>query len=229
MKSNYLFPLKEAFEKNANPENAIHMKAYMKGKFEYFGIKSPERKEIVKGFLKTYGLPEVNKISDIVKESWDYPQREFQYFAMNLSEKYVKKSDTEIISLFEFMIAYKQWWDTIDYIASNLVGELFIKFPEMIIPYTKKWMDSGDMWFQRTAILFQLKYKKNTDLDLLFDYISQLYGSKEFFINKAIGWILREYSKTDPETVKLFVANNADSLANLSKREALKWLERKKK
>ncbi len=227
MKSNYLIPLKEAFENNSNPEYAIRMKAYMKDKFEYYGIKSPERKEIVKEFLKTYGLPEANKINDIVKESWNYPQREFQYFAMSLSEKYIKKSENEIISLFEFMIANKQWWDTVDYIASNLVGKLLLKFPKMIIPYTSKWMASGDMWFQRTVILFQLKYKKNTDLDLLFDYISQLYGSKEFFINKAIGWILREYSKTDRKAVKLFVSNNSDSLSNLSKKEALKWLERK--
>ena len=160
MRSNYLLPLKEAFEKNANPENATFMKAYMKGKFEYYGIKSSERKDIVKEFMKTYGLPEVNKINDVVKESWNYPQREFQYFAMNLSEKFIKKSEHEIISLFEFMIANKQWWDTVDYIASNLVGKLFLKFPEMIISYTTKWMDSGDMWFQRTAILFQLKYKK---------------------------------------------------------------------
>lgn len=228
MKTNYLIPLKEAFDKNANPENAIRMKAYMKGKFEYFGIKSPERKEIVKEFLKTYGMPEEDKINNVVKESWNYPQREFQYFAMSLSEKYIKKSKIEIISLFEFMIANKQWWDTIDYIASNLAGNLFLKFPKMITPYTSKWMDSGDMWFQRTAILFQLKYKENTDLDLLFDYISKLYGSKEFFINKAIGWILREYSKTDAETVKLFIANNSNSLAKLSQREALKWFEQKK-
>ena len=222
MKSNYLSPLKEAFEKNANPENAIRMKAYMKNKFEYFGIKSPERKEIVKSFLKTYGMPQSNEIFNIVKELWDLPQREFQYFAMNLVEKFINKHDKNIIVLFEFMIANKQWWDTIDFIASNLVGKLFLKFTEMIIPYTSKWMESGDMWFQRTAILFQLKYKKNTDLDLLFNYISQLYGSKEFFINKAIGWSLREYSKTDPEAVKLFVTNNSHSLANLSRREALK-------
>jgi 3-methyladenine DNA glycosylase AlkD len=86
-------------------------------------------------------------------------------------------------------------------------------------------MNSGNMWLQRTALLFQLKYKKATDVNLLSDYILRLQGSKEFFINKAIGWILREYSKTDPDWVIQFVQNN--NLANLSRREALKWIDRK--
>ncbi len=86
-------------------------------------------------------------------------------------------------------------------------------------------MDSGNMWLQRTALLFQLKYKKATDTKLLTDYILKLQGSKEFFINKAIGWILREYSKTESDWVIEFVKKH--QLAPLSHKEALKWLNRK--
>ena len=222
----YLIPISEAFAENANEDIAFQMKKYMKGKFDYFGIKSPERRALKKEFLDLYGLPGQGQLEDIVKECWQLPQREYQYFIMEILGRLAKKAGDKRIDLYEFMVLNKSWWDTVDYIASNLVGVHFQMFPEQVKPYTKKWMDSGNMWLQRTAILFQLKYKKNTDLVLLSDYIHRLQGSKEFFINKAIGWILREYSKTDPDWVIHFVRNN--ELANLSRREALKWLDRKK-
>ena len=102
---------------------------------------------------------------------------------------------------------------------------MFTNYPELIVPFTEKWMTSGNMWLQRTAILFQLKYKSQTDTELLFKYIIALDGSKEFFINKAIGWALREYSKTNPDIVIKFVTGH--KLAPLSKREALKVINKK--
>ena len=110
-----------------------------------------------------------------------------------------------------------------DGIASWLVGEHFKRFPKLIKPYTEKWMKSGNMWLQRTVILFQLGYKDKTDVKLLFKNIKKCMDSKEFFIRKAIGWALREYSKTNAQAVINFVENN--ELAPLSKREALKWLK----
>ena len=141
------------------------------------------------------------------------------------SNELAKKAEKERIDLYEFMLLNKSWWDTVDFIASNLVGVHFQKYPDLIYPVTEKWMNSGNIWLQRTSLLFQLKYRQKTDVKLMSDYIQRLQGSKEFFINKAIGWILREYSKTDAEWIKKFVGNH--QLAPLSKREALKWLERK--
>lgn len=123
------------------------------------------------------------------------------------------------------MITHKSWWDTIDFIASNLVGAYFKHFPEVKVNTIKKWLASENIWKQRTALLFQLKYKDQLDTSLLKYIIISLLGSDEFFINKAIGWILREYSKTNPEWVLSFTAEN--KLDKLSQREALKWLNRK--
>ncbi len=221
----YLIPLSQAFEKNRNEQFAFQMKKYMKGQFEYFGIKSPERKALKKEFLDQYGLPDKDQLEKIVKDCWHLPQREYQYVIMEVLGRLTKKAAISRIDLYESLLENKSWWDTVDYIASNLVGVHLKMYPDLIKPYTEKWMDSGNMWLKRTAILFQLKYKKETDLVLLSGYIHRLQGSKEFFINKAIGWILREYSKTDRDWVIHFVKNN--ELANLSKREALKWLDRK--
>ncbi len=96
------------------------------------------------------------------------------------------------------MITNKSWWDSIDFIAINLVGEYFKIYPCQIATYVDKWLKSGNIWLQYSAILFQLKYKQNLDTEMLSYVINNLLGSKEFFINKAIGWILREYGKSNP-------------------------------
>ena len=225
MINTYLLPLKKAFEKNADPEYSFGMKKYMRNKFDYYGIKSELRKKLSKNFLKTYGLPDKDSFVKIIKDLWNLPQREYQYFALELLEKMRKKIKKEHIEVIEYLIIEKSWWDSVDGLAANVVGKFFSKYPELINDYTEKWMTSGNIWLQRTCLLFQLKYKNNTDLDLLFKFINRLSGSKEFFIQKAIGWVLREYSKTNPKIVIDFVENN--TLANLSKREALKVIKRK--
>ena len=224
--SEYLNILSEKYSAKADSEYAVQMGKYMRNKFDFFGIKSPIRKTIYKEFISETGIPAISKIDDIVKEAWNLPEREFQYFAMFLLEKMKKHFDKNILGLLEFIIIEKSWWDTVDLIASNLIGHLFKNYPELIIENTEKWMASENIWLQRTSILFQLKYKNATDLELLSKYINQLSYSKEFFIQKAIGWELREYSKTNPKWVVDFVENN--SLAALSKKEALKVIMRNK-
>lgn len=220
MITSYIKSLEDLFSQSANPDNAFYMKKYMKDKFEYFGIQTRPRRELTKPFLKKDTLPTIENLDVLIKELWAKPQREFQYFGIELVEKYSKQLNKNNLPLIEFMVTNKSWWDTVDGIATRVVGDLFRNYPELIIPVTKKWMASDNLWLQRTSILFQLKYKSLTDIDLLFKFIKTLEGSKEFFINKAIGWALREYSKTDPQIVIKFV--NSHNLAPLSKREAMK-------
>jgi len=200
----------------------IQQKAYMRGQFKYFGINSALRNELSKPFLIKDCLPPKDQLHALVTELWEKSQREFQYFAQILCRKYVKTFEEKDLILFEYMIVTKSWWDTIDFIASNLVGPFFKKFPQLRDKAIKKWMASNNMWLQRTCLLFQLKYKDDVDRDLLAKLILELTGSKEFFINKAIGWSLRSYSRVDPGWVVEFV--HSHELSNLSKREALKLL-----
>jgi len=220
---NYIIPLQKAFIAAANAKEAPAMKKYMKNKFEFFGIKSPLRKEIYKNHKNEFGLLPDENFEQIVRWCWAQPQREYQYFAMEFLGRQKKKANIEIIDLYEFLITEKSWWDTIDFIAAHLVGSYFEKFPEQIKPITTKWMKSENFWLQRSCLLFQLKYKEQTDKELLTNFIKQLLGSNEFFINKAIGWALREYSKTNPRFVVVFVSNNP--LSGLSRRVALKWMQ----
>ncbi|MEZ7931103.1 MAG: DNA alkylation repair protein, partial [Flavobacteriales bacterium] len=191
----FVTQLETDFRQQADRNIAVNQEAYLQNQFELYGLPTPLRKEIQKPFLLKENLPNKKELPHIITELWSKPQREFQYFAIDLNRKYLKKIEFQDIELFELMITNKSWWDTVDLIATNLVGAYFKLFPEQIIPVTKKWMNSDNMWLQRTCLIFQLKYKEEIDTDLLTDYILQLKDTKEFFINKAIGWILREYTR----------------------------------
>lgn len=221
--NSYILKLSNEFETCSNLEIAEGQKAYMKHHFDFFGLKSPLRRELQQPFLAKENLPVKEDLEAVVKLLWQKPEREFQYFAQELLFKYKKQFTQKDIELFEYMITHKSWWDSVDFIATNLVGFYFLEFPHQVKSHIEKWLDSDDIWLKRTALLFQLKYKHQLDEELLVYVVKSLLGSREFFINKAIGWILREYSKTNPDWVKAFVNNHP--LDKLSRREALKRIE----
>ena len=221
--SDFLFQIQNQFQQHANIEIAQAQSQYMKNKFEFFGIKSPLRRELQKPFLLTKYIPPKKDLDSIVKTLWLKPQRELHYFTQELVKKYTNQLELSDIDLFEFMIINNSWWDSVDFIAPNLIGVYFKKYPKQRDIYVKKWLQSNNIWLQRTCLLFQLKYKQDLDTILLAEVIHKLLGSKEFFINKAIGWILREYSKTNPNWVLEFVAKT--NLSNLSRREAIRLIK----
>ena len=220
--SEFINILETEFEKNANPEIALGQKTYMKNKFEFYGIKTPIRRKIQKPFLVKEYLPPKKELETIIKTLWKKSEREYQYFSQELAYKYVNQFEKKDIALFEFMIIHKSWWDTIDLIAPKLVGNYFKIYPEQRDTYVEKWIASNNIWLQRTAILFQLNYKSDLDKDFLAYVINSLLGSKEFFINKAIGWILRKYSRINPDWVIEFT--NHTQLDKLSYKEALRLI-----
>jgi 3-methyladenine DNA glycosylase AlkD len=197
----------------------------MKNHFDFYGLTSPERRKLQAPFFIKEYLPEKEEAFNIIQELWEKPQRELHYFAQEFAFKYQKQVAITDIELYEYLIKTNSWWDTVDYIAANLVGNYFKIFPDQHEKIVNKWMQSGNMWLQRTCLIFQLKYKKETDTLILSKNIVNLLGSKEFFINKAIGWALREYSKTNVVWVVDFVEKYKNQLANLSKREALRLLK----
>ncbi len=222
--TNYVSILSGALQTAADPERALMMKRYLKDQFEFFGISAPKLKELRHGFIKLHGLPPAGEVNALVRALWNLPQREFQYCAAAISEKMLVKCGYGAIDFIEYMIVNKSWWDTVDWIASHHAGKWFKLFPGEMHSRTFNWISSENIWLQRSAILFQLKYKALTDTEMLLSYCNSVAGSKEFFIRKAIGWALREYSKTNPEAVMNYTSNS--QLSGLSKREALKWLNR---
>lgn len=214
--------LLESFCKHQDGLRAEKMSAYMKHKFAFFGLNSPLRRELQKPFLQRDRLPQLVELPSLVRELWQKDERECQYYAIDLLRKYSKKVNASFIDLYEVLITQKSWWDTVDLIATSLVGDLFQNHPELITSKADLYIKSDNIWLQRTALLFQLKYREKTNFDRLSGYIKKVAHSNEFFIQKAIGWSLREYSKYEPWPVKTFIKNQ--QLSKLSVREGSKYL-----
>ncbi len=198
--------------------------AYMRNQFDYYGLKMPAWMALTKQIHAQHGLPQGDELTQLVRLCFADAHREIQYFAIETVQKSLPKLPAETIDLLEEMILTQSWWDTVDWL-SKLVGLHFRRYPALIGPVTGRWMDSGEMWLQRACLLFQLLYRDKTDVDLLFGFIRRLSGSREFFLQKAAGWALREYSKTDAAAVTAFVEQ--ENLPALTRREALKWLKKR--
>lgn len=217
----YLKLLRNHFAAHADQQRAVAMSAYMKEVAPFFGIPSPLRRQLTREFYATHGLPEPDAVSSLVRLLWEQPERECHYFAMELCGKFARKATPDAPALYEHLILHHSWWDTVDYIAPHLFGPWLKRHPEQTTPLVNQWLKSGQLWLWRTALLFQLNYKTDTDEQLLFRICRQLAPEKEFFVRKGIGWALRHYARVAPKQVQEFVAATPD-LSPLSRKEALK-------
>jgi 3-methyladenine DNA glycosylase AlkD len=223
----YVQSIHSLFTAYADPVAAVPMKRYMRDQFEYLGLKSQQVGALRKEHLESHGPPLLSELDVILRELWSLPEREFQYVALGLLGRLETQLPAEFIGTIEYLLVTKSWWDTVDTISTGALGVHFKRFPEVRETTLSKWRKSENFWLRRATILFQLNYKAETDFDLLCEIIRENLGSQEFFINKAIGWALRQYTRIDPQAVHAFVA--ATPLHPLSAREALKWLEKRER
>ena len=213
--------LYEEMIQHKNEEQARQMSEYMLNKFEYIGIKTPERRKIFKNFFKEYKNEE--KIDwEFVNKCWENKYREFQYIAADYLKNMKDKLTIDDIPKFKWLILKKSWWDTIDNLDMT-IGALALK-DSNVNKILMEWSLDENIWLRRIAIDHQLLRKEKTDIELLEKILKNNLEQTEFFINKAIGWALRDYSKTNPEWVKNFIEKNRENMAKLSIKEASKYL-----
>jgi 3-methyladenine DNA glycosylase AlkD len=198
----------------------------MRGKFEFYGVPSPLQRRIAREASRGLADPTETELADIAELCWSRPEREWQYFACGYLRRHVARTSASFLYRVEPLITSKPWWDTVDALAGHTVGRLVAEHSELAATMDE-WIESDDLWLARTAILHQLHYKTATDRSRLEAYCLARAADKDFFIRKAIGWALREYSKTDETFVRDFVREHAGLLAPLSRREAMKWLARR--
>ena len=210
-------------EENRNELLAESMSKYMQDKFRFLGVRGATRTEIYKKYF-----PDARKTKtidwDFVESCWNKEEREFQYvvvYYLKAMQKFLKRED---ISRLKYLIVTKSWWDTVDLLA-KVVGSLVIRI-EGYDQIMLEWSKDSNIWLRRVAILYQLSLKDKVDEIILDNILVNNLGDSEFFINKAIGWALRNYSKFNPEWVREFIEKNKNGIANLSLREASKYLDK---
>ena len=215
--------LRLQMKKAANPKKAAPMKAYMKGLQDFYGVPMPLRKKILQQARKKFPITTFEEYESILTDLWKGEYREELYLAIDIGIGYKKFRLDRAMPLYERMIKAADNWDTVDLVASRLVGELVMANRS----HEKKliqWMRSKNLWLRRASLLAHLNHKKETNIPLLEKTILSMINEKEFFIQKAIGWVLRQYARTDPAWVRKFVKKQETRLSALSRREAMKHL-----
>jgi prepilin-type processing-associated H-X9-DG protein len=205
----------------------------MRDQFPFLGVRAPGQAEAWRA--ATADLPRALPEPVVVEAAellWDRPEREHQYLGCRLVNRHVETRSSGATAGFirtvERLVATKAWWDTVDSLAAHAVGGLARRHPDLR-PTMDGWLAGGDIWLARSALLHMNRWKFDIDAGWLFAACLARAGDRDFFIRKAIGWALREYSKVDERAVVAFVDGHAAELSGLSRREALMWLERRRR
>ncbi|MBC8366575.1 DNA alkylation repair protein [bacterium] len=210
----------------ADPAKAGPMAAYLKTDMPFYGVQKPDRAKIEKSMLRNFRAATRREYKQAILALWQLPHREEKYLAIHFAANHMDFVDETNLPLYKRLIQEGAWWDFVDGIATALVGVALRKEPDRVWPTMDAWIEDEDFWLRRTAILCQLGFKKETDHRRLFDYCLRRADETEFFIRKAIGWALRDYSYAEPSRVKAFLLKNKDQLSGLSFREGAKQLKK---
>jgi 3-methyladenine DNA glycosylase AlkD len=179
--------LRTRFQVFEDQNQAVKMTAYMKNIAPFFGVSSIPRKVIYNEWKET--LPKDLSFEDrweLIFLLWEQEEREFQYGAVDWINSWNKNIfQKEDLFNIQLIIQSKSWWDTVDLLASNFLGNFLLKFPELTLEMIEDWSVKTDIWLHRSTLIFQLKYKQKTDLDMLSQQISRFKSNKEFFIQKT--------------------------------------------
>lgn len=223
--------VRAALAAGANPERAVQQQRYMRSALPYWGWRSGDMRAALRPVFAAHPLPDADAWRATVAALWEgATHREELYAAIGLwryprYREWAREPHPASVALLRRMVASGAWWDVVDEIAAHCVGDLLRAAPDALTPILRGWARDAHLWVRRTAILSQLRSRADTNLDLLVWAIRGSWDDPDFFARKAIGWALREYSKTDAAWVRTFVADHAERLSPLSRREALAWLD----
>lgn len=215
--------LHNALQNASNKQIAVAQSAYMRNQFQFFGIKKPELIKIVRTVYKQFSLKSEEELIALTHLLWNMQERDYHYAALELLFLHKKLWSKKLLYETKCLIITNSWWDTVDALAPNIIGPLILQYPELLLE-VDSWISHENRWLRRSALLYQLRFKAQTDTARLFNNIKLVAYENEFFIRKAIGWALREYSKTDSQLVKEFLQENKNSLSGLSYKEASKYV-----
>lgn len=214
----------EVFSAHRDPSRAEGMSAYMRHRFPFLGISSPERRRLAQTALAGLPKPTERDLLEFARACWERPEREYQYAAIDQLRRATKRLSEGFLGELRWMIVTKPWWDSCDPLSGTVVGGIVKRFPGST-SVMEEWISDDDLWLRRAALLHQLKWKEECDQERLFRFCALTMHETEFFIRKAIGWALRQHARVAPADVTLFLTENRRRLSGLSFREAAKHLQ----
>ena len=216
--------VRKALEAAAIPAKAEPMAAYMKHKGVFLGVQKPDRVPVIRMLRREFRPANRGEWRAGVAALWAQPYREERYMALEYGGLFPEFHSAEEAPLYERLAREGAWWDLVDLVMGLLASPTMLTDRAQMRWHTDRWIDDPDMWVRRLALLSQIRHKDRTDGAQLFDYCLRRADENEFFIRKAIGWALRDYSWTSPDAVRDFLRRNEGRFSALTVREASKRL-----
>ena len=213
----------------AVPADAGPMTAYMRHQFPFLGVKAPAQKAVVRAALAAAGPPAgEDDVVAAVDALWACREREHRYAGCQLAVRFAPRATPALVDHAARWVTTDPWWDTCDVLARGCAGLVVGRHPELRATMDR-WLAGDDLWLVRSALIHMGSWKDGIDREWVFAACLARAGHPDFFVRKAIGWILRDLAWVDPAAVVAFVEGpGAGVLSGLSKREALKNVRRRR-
>ena len=219
--------IREVLRGAGDPGRAVQQQAYMKSALPYYGVQTPQVRQICRTALRAHPISDADALTSVVKDLWgNATHREEWYAALSILMAPAHRAfrSSAFLLLYERLIVSGAWWDVVDDIATHAVRELLVTDPSPVRPTVRRWAASDDPWLRRASLVCQVGAKDRTDVDLLAYVIERNLADRDFFMRKGIGWALRDYSKTDASWVRRFIEAHRHAMSPLSLKEASKYV-----
>jgi 3-methyladenine DNA glycosylase AlkD len=207
-------------------ERAVGAKAYLKSDLEFIGVASKPLREVARVFLA--GHPEIDRCAllKLVQALWERPVFELKAVAVALLERRTNDLVTDDLALVERLLRLSHTWALVDWLCTKVAAPLVESDPGAARSFLDRWSRDEDFWVRRASMLAQLPALRagGGDFELFASIASRMVGEKEFFIRKAIGWVLRDVSKKRPDLAFTFLSQHVREVSGLTFREGTKYL-----
>ncbi|MBN2622677.1 MAG: DNA alkylation repair protein [Acidimicrobiales bacterium] len=210
----------------ATPERAVKEKQYLRSDLEHLGATMPAIRRVAVGVGREHPDLTRDELLALTAASWEAGVHELRVVAVELLVDHPDLLVAEDTAWLETWCRQARTWALIDPLAAQVIGGLADRHPDALDPVIRRWATDEDHWVRRTALLAHLLplRRGEGDFDRFGELADGMLEEREFFIRKAIGWVLRETGKARPERVVAWLEPRVDRAAGLTVREAVKRL-----
>ncbi len=210
----------------ADPDRAVGEKAYLKSSIEHWGVRVPETRAIVKRSLPARPSADHDLVVGVAEALWAEPVHERRGAACHLLALHVGVLGASDLVLVERLLREARTWALVDVLAPDVAGPIFEADPVGAGPVLDRWSTDDDFWLRRASVLALLRPLRagGGDWERFTRYADALWLEKEFFIRKALGWVLRDTARRRPDLVFDWLLPRAATASGVTIREAVKPL-----
>ncbi|MGF1668562.1 MAG: DNA alkylation repair protein [Acidimicrobiia bacterium] len=208
------------------PERAEHERRYLKSDLVHYGVGIPDIRRITRAALARAGGLAHRDLMELIETLWSIPVHERRMAAVEVASARLRDLSVDDLGLLESMLRQAHTWALVDPLAIGVVGPLLDRHPHAADAVLDRWADDDDFWIRRSALLAHLAALRTGggNWDRFCRHADAMLDEREFFIRKAIGWVLRDTARKRPDLVYEWILPRAERASGVTLREAVKRL-----